>query len=290
MFKLEKTNLIYLLGAGRSGTTLMATILNAHKQVQTIGEMHQFIDHINQDKECSCGDSLNSCVFWSSIVRKLKVLNDDLPQKQSQFEQKEAHKNIVKLILEKKEDEEYVSFNEQVFSEIKEHVKTEWFLDSSKYIARYLLLEKSENINIKGIYVVRDVRGVINSFGKQVQTPKKPLATIIYYLAINFFGQIVFALDRKIIKIKYEDFVEKPEQCLNKIYGHVFGTMDSINNISALPEFYEIPHIIGGNRMKANKKISIRKDEKWKENISRSKQIMYYLLVFPLMLLNKYKI
>lgn len=279
-----------MLGAGRSGTTLMATILNAHKQVQTIGEMHQFIDHINQNKECSCGKSLNTCVFWSAIARKIKVLNDDLPQKQSHFEQKEAHKNIVKLILEKKEDEEYVGFNEQVFSEIKEQVRTEWLLDSSKYISRYLLLEKSENINVKGIYVVRDVRGVINSFGKQVQTPKNPLATIIYYLAINFFGEIVFALDRKIIKVRYEDFVEKPDQCLIKIYGHIFGTMDNIKNISELPEFYEMPHIIGGNRIKASKKISIRKDEKWKENISRINQVRYYLLVFPLMLLNKYKI
>ncbi|WP_293297956.1 sulfotransferase [Allomuricauda sp.] len=287
---MKKINLIYLLGAGRSGTTLMATILNAHKQVQTIGEMHQFIDHINQDKECSCGENLNNCVFWSKIVENLKMSLDDLPCKQIQFEKKEAHKNLAKLILKYKQDKDYLEFNEKVFSEIKEHVEADWILDSSKYIARYLLLEKSVNINIKGIYVVRDVRGVINSFGKQVQTPKKPLSTIVYYLAINFFGQIVFALDPKIIKVKYEDFVEKPEQSLNKIYSHVFATTDGINNISGLPEFYEMPHIIGGNRMKANKKISIRKDEKWKENISRSKQIMYYLLVFPLMLLNKYKI
>jgi hypothetical protein len=279
-----------LLGAGRSGTTLMATILNAHEQVHTIGEMHQFIDHINQNKECSCGESLNTCIFWSPIAENLKAFFDDLPHKQTKFEKEEAHKNIVKLIFKNKEDERYLEFNEKVFSEIKQHVKTDWILDSSKYIARYLLLEKSKNINIKGIYVVRDVRGVINSFGKQVQTPKKPLATIIYYLTINFFGQIVCAFDHKIIKVKYEDFVENPEQCLNKIYGHVFGNEEGIKKNSTLPEFYEMPHIIGGNRIKTSKKISIRKDEMWKENIPRIKQIKYYLLLFPLMLFNKYKI
>lgn len=229
------------------------------------------------------------CEFWSSIVKEVKELNSDLTNKQIELEKKEAHKNILKLLFQKKRDKDYVDFNEKVLHEIKKHVKEEWLLDSSKYISRYLLLKKSKNINIKGIYVVRDVRGVINSFGKQVQTPKTPYATLIYYSAINFFGQIVCSLDKKILKIKYEDFVEKPEQILNRIYKHVFGTANSTYSVSTLSKFYEMPHIIGGNRVKANKKISIKKDEKWKENITRIGQIKYYLLALPFMFLNKYK-
>ena len=39
-------NIIYLLGAGRSGTTLLATLLNNHDSIKTLGEMHQFFEFL----------------------------------------------------------------------------------------------------------------------------------------------------------------------------------------------------------------------------------------------------
>ena len=51
-----------------------------------------------------------------------------------------------------------------------------------------------------------------------------------------------------------------------------------------------MPHVIGGNRMKKNENISIKKDDKWKQNIVRWKQVVYYVLSAPIMLINRYKI
>jgi hypothetical protein len=51
---------------------------------------------------------------------------------------------------------------------------------------------------------------------------------------------------------------------------------------------FEIPHIIAGNRLRSDKQLVIKKDLKWKEEISRPKQILYYLLALPLMIINKY--
>lgn len=279
-------NVIYLLGAGRSGTTLMATVLNSHQKIKTIGEMHQFIEHVNNGKSCSCGESLNNCTYWSSILRELKFEEQDLEQIQNEQDQKESHKNILKLLFKKSPDKAYLKIQNHIFNTIHKQYPDQTILDSSKYISRYLLLKQSKVLNLKGIYVVRDVRGVINSFQKQVQTPKSPLATIAYYSLINLCGQLVCWIDKDILKIKYEDFVENPEYVTNKIYSHIFEKENQIG----LPENYIMPHIIGGNRMKSNKKITINSDVKWKEKISRPKQIMYYLLSFPFMALNRYKL
>lgn len=283
-----KTALIYLLGAGRSGTTLLATVLNSHPKIQTIGEMHQFVEHLKEGKQCSCGEEVKDCPFWGNIVNDLSFDENDLERLDTILQRSESHKNIPGLLLgDVKGTDEYLKIQHDIFKSITLNVPNQVLLDSSKYIARYLLLKKGGLFNLKGVYVIRDVRGVINSFGKQVQTPKKPIATIVYYSLINFFGQILCWMDKDIVKIKYEDFVINPVLVTSQIHEHVFG--EGHNNFE-LPKHYEMPHIIGGNRMKTSKSISIKPDVKWKANMPRDKQILYYILTLPLMLINRYKL
>lgn len=282
-----KISLIYLLGAGRSGTTLLSTLLNNHSNIKTIGEMHQFYEHIQLHKNCSCGLKLEECSNWKNIIESLEIKKEEIHKIVEYLDQKESHSNILKLIFKKSPNKKYLSYQDKYFEPIIQESKKEWLLDSSKYIARYLLLKKSKKIRIKGIYAVRDVRGVVNSFGKKVQTQKSPLSAIAYYLTINFFGQLICWMDKGVIKIRYEDLTKNPEEVLSKIYNHIF---DQDQNMISLPNKFEMPHIIGGNRMKSSSTISIKSDLKWKKSISRFRQIGYYLLSLPIMLLNKYKI
>ena len=282
----NRISLIYLLGAGRSGTTLLAIVLNNHQDIKAIGEMHQFVEHLKDHKQCSCGELLQSCPFWNDIINDLGWDPNELANILEDIERKEEHKNILKLLLSKKADEEYLKTQTKIFGAIHKRAPSMTLLDSSKYIARYLLLKRSDKLDLKGVYVIRDVRGVINSFSKEVQTKRGPLSTIFYYMLVNFFGQIVSWLDKDIIKVKYEDLIEDPMNILNQIYTHTIGAEKKVNT---LPGNYEMPHIIGGNRMKVQKNIKINKDFEWKSNISRRKQILYYILASPIMIINNYR-
>ncbi len=278
---------IYLLGAGRSGTTLVSIILNSHINILTLGEMHQFLEYIAFNKSCSCGEPLNQCKFWKNVLNDLNYDSAKLEEDMNYTKLAESHRNIPKLLINGKRDRRYLQIQERIIHCIEKYSNNTFVLDSSKYISRYLLLKRSENLQIKGLYVVRDVRGVIFSFKKNVQTSKKPLSTIIYYLAINFFGELVCRLDKRVVKIKYENLIENPTRELATIYKHVFGNLE---NGVTLPEVFNTPHLVGGNRMKSKKKIRIRKDLEWQKNISRKKQILYYFLAIPIMMINRYKI
>lgn len=280
----KKINLIYLLGAGRSGTTLLATLLNNHEDIETLGEMHQFIEYIHENKDCSCGKTLKCCPTWDLPH---KLLDDDIKEAKNYCKKKEGHRNIPSLIFNKRKDEKYTSIQEQIFLSVSENRQNKWYLDSSKYISRYLLLNKSGIINMKGIYLVRDPRGVINSFSKKVQTTKNPLSTILYYNLINLFGEVVTLCNKNILKIKYEDLVKEPETILDEIFEHVF---EDNKRPSEIPEFSKMPHIVGGNRIKSKKKIKLSIDKDWKTNIPRIKQIIYYYLCFPFTFINKYRV
>lgn len=281
----DKINLVYLLGAGRSGTTLLATLLNSHKDIETLGEMHQFIEHLDEGKNCSCGQKLRSCPKWDLPS---KLAEDCLKSKRSYCEKKEGHTNIPSLLLKGKEDKTYNAIQEHVFSTIKDVRPSKWYVDSSKYIARYLRLQQCSHLNLKGIYLIRDTRGVVYSFRKKVQTTKSPLSTLIYYNIINFFAELVYRNNKKdILKIRYEDLVEYPEATLSKIHAHI---LDEEARIGNLPEYFEVPHIVGGNRLKQNDRIRIDKDNKWKTRTSTFMKTFLFLLSFPYMLINNYKL
>jgi len=276
-------NILYLLGSGRSGTTLLATILNSTPNITSFGELHQFYTYVKDNKKCSCGKEVNKCSVWNTIITSLNIESIEFYEKIQTHEEK--HKFTPFLLLGKKSSKHYKISQNRLFDTITTDPDN-WILDSSKYVSRFLLLNQLKNKNIKGIYVVRDVRGVINSFSKQVQTPKTPFNTILYYLLTNFFAQIVCWTNSDVIKIRYEDLVEDPLIICNKIYSSLLNTNTNISINSTL----EVPHIIGGNRLKTNKSIKIQKDDEWKQKISRKKQIIYYILCLPLMLINKYKI
>lgn len=281
------TDLIYLLGAGRSGTTLLATVLNSHSNIQTVGEMHQFAEHLADNRSCSCGETLEDCPFWEKVVSDLESKELNWPQIRANQEKTENHGQIPRLLCSKTTDADYLKIQETVFKTLSEENPKQVFLDSSKYIGRYLALKKSKTLNLKGIYLVRDLRGVVNSFQKNVQTPKKPLAAILYYWLINLFGELVYRTDKKVLKVRYEDFIDNPQLTAEKIYSHIFEDEKHSEN---LPGEFEMPHIIGGNRMKKNKTIKFRKDVSWKQKSSRLRQVVYYLLAAPLMLINRYKV
>lgn len=278
------------MGAGRSGTTILASLLGVNKDILTIGEMHQLLEHIIDSKVCSCGKSLNQCDFWNKIV--INYYNEsktDLIKLNKHIINVESHLKIPISFF--KSSKKHIEFQEEFYSKIRTLKPSKYYLDSAKFIGRILQLRKSKKLNVKIIYLVRDVRGVINSFSKNVQTQKTPLSTILYYSMVNYIAQFVYwCYPKEILKIKYEDFVENSIETLNKIEKFIAVDLTDVKEVITDGKFIEIPHIIGGNRLKSSSKIKLTKDITWKNNINRWKQIIYYFLTLPLMLLNKYKL
>ncbi len=274
------------MGSGRSGTTMLATVLNSSSFIHTAGELHQFYTYVKLDAPCSCGKKISECEYWAPIKSALGFTAREINTYESACILEEKHYQIPFLLLGKKPSANYSFAQEKLFTAIRVSTKKTWILDSSKYIARYLLLKKNATFSLAGVYMVRDVRGVIHSFTKNVQTKKKPISTLIYYILTNFFAQLVCWLNKSVIKIKYENFIENPKIQLEKISKLLDRSTITINETEA----FTIPHIIGGNRLKQNDSLTIKKDEDWKKKMPRYNQILYYIICLPFMLLNGYKI
>ena len=65
----DKINLVYIASIGRSGSTLLESMLGAHSRVQTMGELHIWPHEIEGGgiRPCSCGEFVEACKFWSYV-------------------------------------------------------------------------------------------------------------------------------------------------------------------------------------------------------------------------------
>ncbi len=284
------------MGAGRSGTTALATFLGNNRNILTVGEMHQFFEHINEQKHCSCENTLESCEVWSKVLEKLpKDYISNAKEYKIFCEKFEYHSAVPKYLLNKFSEDElerYKTINETIFETISKEYNAKYILDSAKYIGRYIGLSKSKKLNLKTILLIRDVRGVINSFSKAVQSPRGTMSTIIYWLIVNSVVEFLYRISKKesMIKIKYENLIEDPISEFSRLEEFLNLDLSDIKNKIRYNDSFDIPHIIGGNRITKEKQIKFKKDVCWREKYSSSKKLFYYFLASPIMILNRFKV
>ncbi len=293
---MQVNKVIYLMGAGRSGTTALATFLGNSQYIFNAGELHQLNEHLIAGKNCSCGKSLSECEFWLAAVIKNNYSNDgDISDIESRDCDIERHGSIFKHIFNRyprQELENYLRRQESLFTALTKVSGKPYIVDSSKYIGRAVALRKSSHINLKIIYVVRDVRGVILSFGKNVQTSRSPLSAIFYYTVINMVGELVYRMLPKqmVMKVCYEHFIEQPHAVLDEISNFLALDLTEVKERISTNSDFAVGHIIGGNRLKNDGAIKFRQDLEWRKKFTKLKSVTYYLLTLPLMLINKFKL
>ena len=74
----NRIRVVYLMGYGRSGSTVLDAILGSHPSVVSLGELGPatrlaFLD----DEYCSCGERASRCGFWSSVRARWEARGGD---------------------------------------------------------------------------------------------------------------------------------------------------------------------------------------------------------------------
>ena len=63
------TSILYIAGAGRSGSTLLASVLGQSQGVVDVGEVWKVWRVIGEPgRRCGCGSELVDCRFWGAVA------------------------------------------------------------------------------------------------------------------------------------------------------------------------------------------------------------------------------
>lgn len=171
-------SLIYIAGVGRSGSTLLDTILGEGKNCISIGEFRQFWkSFILKNGLCTCQKNYKNCIFWKQILRELFGNNENIKNIAIYYYKLQKIVERIPLINLKKQ-KEYISkyhkeinevekFLRKIYNEIIKFSKAKVIIDSSK-MPHWLIVLKRFVPNLMVIHLVRDPRAVAYSWTKKI--------------------------------------------------------------------------------------------------------------------------
>lgn len=254
---------IYLLGAGRSGTTILSIILGNNDNAINLGELNRYF--LRNGEPHGFPKESNKYKIWIDFK---KMYFPNFISAVSSVYKFENHRylfqNLLGLFLKKKK-EDYTKVVNKFYQSLFEYFDKSLIIDASKYPNRCFSLNKYLNhAEVYNVYLVRNPIGVINSFSKKdiEQDHRGYISANFYYFIANLLSHMVFfnLPKSKRIKIKYEDVLNNPTVNLEKIERKFNLDLSKSKNIVAIDGKLDTGYQFDGNRIRLKNYINLKKE------------------------------
>lgn len=258
--------IIYIMGAGRSGTTILEVLLANNRGFTGVGEVtHIFKDGFIENALCSCGKQTSGCMLWSFVRDKCQWHSRDIRLAAKLFHDVAWHTRFWWVALNLVSDENkihYRELNECLFEAVTKKTGAEVIVDSSKYAGRALLLANLFPDRVRVICLVRSPAGLVAAFtktGTDEQKPKPIWAILLYYFYVMLCMRVVaVALGRRTLLVRYEDLCADPQGTLLRIGRWCARDMSELIGKITINEELNVGHIVTGNRLRKKGKVRFR--------------------------------
>jgi len=277
--------MIFIISSSYSGSTVLTFLLATHPKISTIGELKATAMGDIENYKCSCGQLIQKCSFWNNVDAEMNSngKNFSLHNFGTHFKSDskicnilfragvksyffETLRNIAINVIPicKNQFKAILEQNRLIIDIICSFQGGNIFLDSSKDPIRLKFLLSSNQWDIKVINIIRDGRGVINSYMRHYKVPIEA-ATKEWIISQKEINRMIKYLRKdNYLKVHYEDLCTKPKEVLSGIYKFIGIELDVVN-----PGYISNQHHILGNEMRLRTTNEIKLDEKWKNEMSK---------------------
>ena len=293
----EKLRIIYIMGYGHSGSTVLDIILGNHPDIVSVGELTNLVrDAWINNKLCACGIPGNECNFWSNVrihwedsvglknIKKYLNLQSNFERyRRWPFLKRESALHSNTSIFQ-----EYAEYTYKLFEAIAKVSGKKTIVDSSKNPVRAFALSMIPDIKFRLIHLVRDGRGVAWSLTKKRGKGKNFRTNCVYaspwlqgldWVLTNVTSEYVLRRPGiRGIRIKYEDLVNYPFESLKHIGEMIEIKFDNVANDLLSEEKMNIGHIVAGNRIRLDSCLRLRPDFEWKHRLEKRRQKIFWLM------------
>ncbi len=283
----EPLRVVYIAGVGRSGSTVLDSVLGNHPLIQSVGELSRLAsDAWIQDFYCSCGKRAKECPFWSAVHDAWCAENDNF----SAQEYLELQNNVEQVHLplltserwkKKKNFQLYAEQTILVLKAIQKISNCSIIVDSSKAIERAYVLSLMPEIDLRVIQLVRDPRGVVwshkKAFKKDVQNglprdirPHPTWRAALYWCRMNLQADWLrrYLGPERALLVRYEDFMLDTVPVLQRIGDFIGVDLTDVQRRIDESEKLYFAHTIAGNRVRMKGNLQLKFDQEWRQNLA----------------------
>lgn len=282
------------MGAGRSGSTLLARMLRAHPGIATTAEMAG-LRSPKTDREaypCSCGEPIGKCPFFQELFHRLAMLGlpfdlyrwttvyaleEDVFNNRRRLLNRLALRGLRHARIEQLRDRVFSMWPARASAIQRTHAVVSAyareclrmtgrsvFVDASKDPIRARWLADNQELDLRIVHLVRDPRGVcasaVRTYGTNVSREARN-----WRVNVENCERALKGINRsRWMRLRYEDLVTSPQETVDQI-------AEFMGLARASPYDWSVGgHHLIGNQMRLRKLAEVSLDERWREELDEA--------------------
>jgi hypothetical protein len=248
--------IIYIAGNGRSGSTILAMLLELDDSRFCAGELTFITRPGISEEPCSCRATIGTCEMWQAIMASWGVSRQISLARYAELRHAfELNRRLPRLLLNVlwpgRDFLDYCKATRSLFEAIGEITGAKVIIDSSKSPGRIMVLRRFSSLSV--IHLCRDFSGVANSYlraspknvEKGIETdlnPIPPRRTFVIWLLNNVLTTLLSVGVRR-CRLSFQRLV----------IGQ-FGVLADLGyEVSVSPdESFSADHMLAGNKLRLN--------------------------------------
>ena len=232
---MSDVEVLYIIGTGRSGSTLLASILGSTVGMFSAGELRFIWERgFIEDRRCGCGRHFHECPTWSGVIDETF---GDAPPDAGRMMREVSHvtrRHLPKLLAGRFDDATlrrsagyYLDNVEQLYRGVAA-TTGEMIVDSSKLPTYCNLLDHVPSLRLRVVHLVRDPRrhrpllvapsrhGVIDDDDEEMDRFSVWKSSALWDIW-NSTARHLFGGRDDYLCIRYEDLVARPHEVVDQV-------------------------------------------------------------------------
>ena len=250
-----RPKVLYVMGAGRSGSSILGVCLGNCDGVFYAGELDKWLPR----KGLPSRGEPRRLRFWEQVLARV--------ERPEALFGREVHNNLERSSAlfrangpraRRRLRGEYLRVTQSLYEAIAAAAGASVIVDSSHYPLRARELQRLDGIDLHVLLLVRDPQGVVTSFDRDdVPEPRFGEAKTNLYLWLTYALSVGVFLRQpagRRMLVRHEDLLAEPERVLRQI-------LDRLGSTAPLPDLdaLEIGSPLQGNRVLGGDRIALRR-------------------------------
>ena len=276
------TGVLFIVGASRSGSTLLERLLNELPGVMSVGELMRVWQRgFVQNQLCSCGQPFQGCPFWDEVRQRLNADGVVDAGAVDTLSRRAFKRGLWPLPA----GEAILAHWSRLFGAIADASGARWLVDSSKDPVYAAQLAQLPGFQTRYLHLIRDPRAVAYSKMRRRLRPEIHWAEA-YMATRSAWGSAGSwnrthrlaeaarrAVDRPWQRLRYEDLAADPRGALSPLVSALDLPLTDPDPLAFLGQGMArvgVGHSVSGNPMRFDHgELRVVPDQEWRHALPR---------------------
>lgn len=288
--------MLYIIGRGRGGSTILGNVLGELDGFFSAGEVRSLWDPIvSSGGRCGCGEAAESCEVWSHVIEGVDVWEASCLQNEVVRE-----RNLVRILRQRNRTsypalDAFAQAMGDVYRKLAAITGSRVIVDSSKRPSYGAFLRFVPGISVRYVHLVRDPRASAHSWKQRRHESATPGAEVtqrgafdstLRWDLLNLEAELLRTSESPATfeRLRYEDFVAEPRATTMRLAAFMGEVVESTPFKDDRSVRMGVNHTIAGNPSRYTSGIvQIRDSGDWRPAQAQTDRWITTVVAAPLL-------